>query len=505
MNGWNERNDWPVGPPCGIDDRRDAACRRACRSRAFGRQSVPSTRSPSRAVTTTRSRGRGTRAGASAARRTAGIESVTWRGRASSGATPGTGSSHRSCGAVSRSPTAAIHAPSASQPTDSPDAVPRVDPAARSPRRVTVRGVFGGRPRPRFGARPPSSSPTTQVLEAVVDLDVDEAAPSGDGSGADSRRRRPARRARARPRSGRSGRGRRRSAGRPGTSRRHPRRSSSEPSGQPAGADIDAPLAGDDPRRRRVATSTIAICAVSLDVRPALGHDRHPARRRAPTRRRRRRRRLSVRTVGRGGFGSVAGRPRRGTGASISQTCVQPRRRDRKASRWPSGDQRGSRPPPGLPTTRASAASRRPRRPRSPRRGRTRAGGRRATTAGRRRASPRRSAGPDIRRGATSVKSWRAPAASACRRRRGRAGGAGTRAAASTATIASTVRFGDGVVGAVGIRPWSSRDEDLDAASPTSLRDPSGRSRPVDRGVRSPARAAPTDASSWSPSSTVRR
>ena len=44
----------------------------------------------------------------------------------------------------------------------------------------------------------------------------------------------------------------------------------------------------------------------------------------------------------------VAGRPRRGTGASISQTWVQPRRRDRNARRRPSGDQRGSRPPPGL-------------------------------------------------------------------------------------------------------------------------------------------------------------
>ncbi len=47
-----------------------------------------------------------------------------------------------------------------------------------------------------------------------------------------------------------------------------------------------------------------------------------------------------------------AGRPRRGTGASMSQTCDQPRRRERNASRWPSGDQRGERPPPGLPTTR---------------------------------------------------------------------------------------------------------------------------------------------------------
>ena len=38
----------------------------------------------------------------------------------------------------------------------------------------------------------------------------------------------------------------------------------------------------------------------------------------------------------------------------MTQTCDQPRRRDRKASRWPSGDQRGSRPRPAWPTTRLS-------------------------------------------------------------------------------------------------------------------------------------------------------
>ena len=53
-----------------------------------------------------------------------------------------------------------------------------------------------------------------------------------------------------------------------------------------------------------------------------------------------------------GGRGSAAGRPRRGTGASMSQTCDQPRRRDRNARRRPSGDQRAARAPPGLPATR---------------------------------------------------------------------------------------------------------------------------------------------------------
>ena len=52
-----------------------------------------------------------------------------------------------------------------------------------------------------------------------------------------------------------------------------------------------------------------------------------------------------------GGRGSRCGRPRRGTGASISQTCDQPRRREMKAIRRPSGDHCGSRPPPGLGTT----------------------------------------------------------------------------------------------------------------------------------------------------------
>ena len=53
---------------------------------------------------------------ATAGLRTAGRELVSWRGRAPSGALPGTGSSHRSCGRVSLSPTAAIHPPSGSQP-----------------------------------------------------------------------------------------------------------------------------------------------------------------------------------------------------------------------------------------------------------------------------------------------------------------------------------------------------------------------------------------------------
>ncbi len=47
--------------------------------------------------------------------------------------------------------------------------------------------------------------------------------------------------------------------------------------------------------------------------------------------------------TGSAGRGWLAGRPRRGTGASIRQSCDQPRRRETKASWRPSGDQRRSR------------------------------------------------------------------------------------------------------------------------------------------------------------------
>ena len=60
----------------------------------------------------------------------------------------------------------------------------------------------------------------------------------------------------------------------------------------------------------------------------------------------------AVTTDGSGTLGSLAGRPRRGTGASMTQTCDQPRRREMNARRLPSGDQCGWRAPPGLATTR---------------------------------------------------------------------------------------------------------------------------------------------------------
>ena len=70
---------------------------------------------------------------------------------------------------------AATQAPSASQPTDrqTPShGLIRLPAAAAE----TVRGVFGGRPRPRFGAAPPAELADDEVLQPVVDLDVDEPA-----------------------------------------------------------------------------------------------------------------------------------------------------------------------------------------------------------------------------------------------------------------------------------------------------------------------------------------
>ena len=213
--------------------------------------------------------GRGS--GDSAARSTAGIESVTWRGRASSGATPGTGSSHRSCGAVSRSPTAATQAPSASQPTG------RQTPShglIRLPVEAaeTVRGVLGGRPRPRFGAVAAASSPTSRSWRPSWTSMWTNRLPSGEGSGAAAGA----------------------TAGfavlalalgqddpivavggqpddlEPAVGVGHEQQRTV---GQPARRDIDAPLAGHDARRagRDVDEGDLRRL---LDVRAAAGHDR---------------------------------------------------------------------------------------------------------------------------------------------------------------------------------------------------------------------------------------
>ncbi len=144
-----------------------------------GRQRVPSTCKPSRAVMRIRSP-EATRPCASAAPSTAGRESVTWRGRAPSGATPGTGSSQRSCGRVSLSPMAATHAPSASQP------IARQTPSHGSIRTpaVTVGGRFGGRPRPRLSGAPPATLRTTRSMSPSCTSIWANRDPSGEGSGA---------------------------------------------------------------------------------------------------------------------------------------------------------------------------------------------------------------------------------------------------------------------------------------------------------------------------------
>ena len=273
---------------------------------------------------------------------------MTWRGRASSGATPGTGSSHRSCGALSRSPTAATHAPSVSQPTgrQTPSHGLILLPVEAA---ETVRGVFGGRPRPRFGAVLPASSPTRRSWRPSWTSMWTNRLPSGDGRGADPgpppgspcSRSPSVRTIRSWP-SALS----RTTWNQPSASETN----RNEPSGsqRAATSTLRSPATTRD---APVATSTSAICAVSSISGPrramtairAPSGDHSKASTSMP---------VSVRTVGRGGFGSVAGRPRRGTGASISQICDQPRRRDRNARRCPSGDQRGSRPAPGLPTTR---------------------------------------------------------------------------------------------------------------------------------------------------------
>ena len=100
-----------------------------------------------------------------------------------SGATPGTGSSHRSCGRVSLSPIAATHAPSGSQPTARHTPSHGEMSRAASPAATTVRGVFGGRPRPRLGGVPSAIVRTTRSMSPSWTSMWTKRSPSGDGSG----------------------------------------------------------------------------------------------------------------------------------------------------------------------------------------------------------------------------------------------------------------------------------------------------------------------------------
>ena len=345
-------------------------------------------------------------------RATAGSESVTWRGRASSGATPGTGSSHRSCGRVSLSPIAATHAPSASQPTarqtpshglirlaggrraDASGASSAVDrgrasAAARRRARRTTRSTRPSwtsmwtnraavrrrqrQPKPR----PPDGSPCSR---SPVGQD-DPVAPVG---------RQP-------------------DDLEPAVGVGHVQE---RPVGQPARAPTSRlRLAGDDPLgagrdvdERDLRRLEVVEAALGRDRDPRPSGDQAKASTSTPA---------AVRTRGLGGSrlvrGPAAARHRRVDEPDLRPAATAREERETLAVRRPARAATAAR----LGRRPASSASRRPRRPRSPRRGRTRAGGRRATTAGRRPASPTRSAGSDTRPGSDSVNSWRAPAASA--------------------------------------------------------------------------------------------
>ena len=293
----------------------------------------------------------GTRPGPSAAATIAGSEVVTWRGRASTGATPGTGSSHRSCGRVSLSPIAATHPPSASQPTcrQTPSQGLIRWPAVAE---LSVRGVFGGRPRPRFGGGSPSSALTTRSTRPSWISTWTKRLPSGDGSGSNPT---------PRPNSivwmpcSRS----------PDVStiRSRPSAVSRTTWDQPSASDTNriepsgSQLASESKlvspatvRSAPVATSTSTICAVSRSsgrrwaVTAICVPSGDQARDVTSTP-------AGVRARASGARGSFAGRPRRGTGASMTQTCDQPRRRETNASRFPSGDQRGACVPALWPVT----------------------------------------------------------------------------------------------------------------------------------------------------------
>ena len=131
-----------------------------------GRHRVPSIRSPSRALKEILSPAM-VRLGRNAAASTAGIEFVTWRAREPSGATPGTGSSHRSWGRSWLSPIAASQAPSARNPTErqTPGHGLTTAPEPAAPA-TTGGGFFGGRPRPRLTGLAPPIGATTRSIRA---------------------------------------------------------------------------------------------------------------------------------------------------------------------------------------------------------------------------------------------------------------------------------------------------------------------------------------------------
>ena len=200
------------------------------------------------------------------------------------------------------------------QPADrTPDAVPRIDPAVRPRPATRSAASWAAGPRPRFSGGAGGELADEQILEPVVDFDVDEPPPVGRRQRRVADTHRPARRARAFRWSTRPGRGRRRSGGRPGTSRRRPTRTGSEPSASQR-APTSTLCSPATTRLVPVATSTSAICEVSRGSGSTLRHHRDRACRPATIRYSSTSMPVSVRTVGAVALDRSAGRPRRGTG-----------------------------------------------------------------------------------------------------------------------------------------------------------------------------------------------
>ena len=337
-----------------VRDRRSSerACHRACRSRRTaatacprvaarrGRSGRPVRRSP-------RGRARGPRRARPDASRSPGAA-----GR-HPGATPG----HRQQPEVLRSGLALPdggHPGTVRQPADRvPDAGPGRDrgrgAVARREHRAWRLGRSAATALGRLGR---AQRADDQVDEPVMDLDVQRVDSRPATAAPRSRSRRRVRRARDRRRSGRCGRDRPASAARPGTSRWHRTRrrarrrrpSAARRRGWPRRPRPAAPHWPRPPGRSAWSTRSSGRSWAAMAIVVPSGDQAKPFTS-TPA---------AVRAVAMGACGSRCGRPRRGTGASMSQTWLQPRRRDRNARRCPSGDQRGSRPPPGLATTSVS-------------------------------------------------------------------------------------------------------------------------------------------------------
>ena len=330
----------PVAVALATSDRRAArrrsghGSRRASRWRRPGRNRLPSTRRPSRAVSWTRWAS-ANRAG----RRTAGSESVTRRGRAPSGAAPRTGSSQRSGERRSLSPRATIIVPSALQPTARQTPGHGFTTTRSTSGAGAGRGCFGGRPRGRRAGGAAERGATTRSVTPSWISTWTKRPPSGATSGTNPKSDEgspcsiaPAVRKLRSCRVGSS----RTTWNQPSASEIRVR----PPSGSQRGPHSQASPAGirrsSPPTMSTTETSDLQARSsrwAAKAIRPPSG-DQSNSSTSSPA---------GVIATGSAGRGWAAGRPRRGTGASIRQSCDQPRRRDTKASWSPSGDQRMSR------------------------------------------------------------------------------------------------------------------------------------------------------------------